>query len=112
MSKTDVWGIIVALWTSGVITAVGHAGMRFIKANTKNKNVQLFAQWADQAVSYAENNAATSETKKKQAEMFLTQRLFANNLDKAFSTDQVDAVIEQAVAKLHDWHPEIKEEGK
>lgn len=109
MSKTDMIGILVALWTSGILTAVAHAAVKFINANTKNKRLIQFSNWADQAVTFAENNAETSADKKKAAQSFLIQRLFANNIDKLFSNEQIDAVIEQAVAKLHDWHPEVKE---
>jgi len=109
MNKTDVIGIVIALWTSGILTAVVHAGVKLINANTKNKRLIAFNTWLDQAVQYAENTANTPTTKKRAAEDFLVQRLFANNVDRLFSPEQINAGIEQAVAKLHDWHPEIKE---
>lgn len=110
MKNIDWIGILIALWTSGVLTAVGHAGVNLIKANTKNKNILMAMSWANQGVQFAENNFKTSEAKKKAATNFLYDRLIANNLPFKFSDDQVNAFIESAVAKLHDWHPEIKED--
>jgi hypothetical protein len=100
----------VALWTNGVLTGVAAAVIKSIKANTKNKHVLLLTQWAEQAVQYAENHCETSDDKKKKANEILYDRLIANKIPFAFSDEQVDAVIESAVAKLHDWHPEVKEE--
>lgn len=110
MKNIDWIGILIALWTSGVLTAVGHAGVNLIKANTKNKNILMAMSWADQGVQFAENNFKTSEDKKKAATNFVYDRLIANNLPLKFSDEQVDAFVESAVAKLHDWHPEIKSE--
>lgn len=112
MSKTDLIGILIALWTSGIITAVVHAGIKLINANTKNKRLLAFTKWAEQAVAFAENNADTPAEKKREATAFLYDRLIKNKVPFNFSDDQVDAEIEKAVAKLHDWHPEVKEEEK
>jgi hypothetical protein len=109
MSKADVYAILVALWTSGILTSVALAVIKLIKANTKNKHVLLFTQWAEQAVQYAETHGKSSDDKKKKANEILYDRLIANKIPFAFSDEQVDAVIESAVAKLHDWHPEVKE---
>lgn len=112
MSKTDLIGILIALWTSGILTAVVHAGIELINANTKNKRLLAFTKWAEQAVAFAENNAETPLEKKNAAKKFLYDRLISNKLPFNFSDEQVDAEIEKAVAALHDWHPEIKEEKK
>ena len=70
MSKTDLIGILIALWTSGIITAVVHAGIKLINANTKNKRLLAFTKWAEQAVAFAENNADTPAEKKREATAF------------------------------------------
>lgn len=109
MNKNDWLQILIALWTSGILTAVVTAGIRLINANTKNKNILMVTKWAEQAVQYAENNSDTPESKKKDATNFVYNRLIVNKLPFKFSDEQVDALIESAVAKLHDYHPEIKE---
>ncbi|WP_349584841.1 phage holin, LLH family [Leuconostoc citreum] len=110
MGKTDVWGVFVALWTSGVLTAVGHAVIRLVQANAKNKNILSFTKWAEQGVQYAETLNVSSEEKKQAAIKVVYDRLIANKLPFTFSDEQVSAEIETAVAKLHNWHPEIKQE--
>lgn len=112
MSKTDLIGIFIALINSGIIYAIANAGIKLINANTKNKRLLAFTKWAEQAVAFAENNADTPLEKKNAAKKFLYDRLISNKLPFNFSDEQVDAEIEKAVAALHDWHPEIKEENK
>lgn len=100
--------LFLAIWTLLIATGLLPFAIRWAIANTKNKNVKLFEEWALQAVTYAEENSDTSEAKKAQAISFVTDRLRKNNLLKKFSSEQIDAVIEKAVADLHDWKPEIK----
>lgn len=112
MSKADWYALVVALWTSGVLTGVAHAVINLIKANTKNKNVLLLTNWVEQGVNFAESKTdLVGEDKKKAAISLVSQRLFANNLDKVFSAEQIDAEVEKAVADLHNWHPEVKTEN-
>ena len=100
--------LILALWTLLLATGLVSAGIKWAIANTKNKNILMFEKWALQAVNYAERNSDTGAAKKSQAISFVTDELRKNNLLKKFSKEQIDAVIEQAVAELHDWKPEVK----
>lgn len=107
MSKAIEFGM--AIWTLLIATGLLPFAIKWAIANTKNKNIKLFEEWALQAVQYAEANSNTSDAKKQEAIAFVANRLKANNLVGKFSDEQVDAVIEKAVAELHDWHPEIKQ---
>lgn len=100
--------LFLAIWTLLIATGLLPFAIKWAIANTKNKNIKLFEEWALQAVQYAEANSDTSEAKKAQAISFVTDRLRNNDLLKKFSAEQIDAVIEKAVADLHDWKPEIK----
>lgn len=100
--------LFLAIWTLLIATGLLPFAIKWAIANTKNKNIKLFEEWALQAVQYAEANSDTSEAKKAQAISFVTDRLRKNDLLKKFSSEQIDAVIEKAVADLHDWKPEIK----
>lgn len=92
---------IVALWSTGIITAVAHAASRFLVSHTKNKNLLLLNEWAMQAVQYSEKHLQGSEQKKQAAMNFLTDRLNANKLGMKFDSKQLDTVIELAVTALH-----------
>ena len=91
---------VLALWSTGVLTAVAHAASRFFVSNTKNKNLLLLNEWAMQAVQYAETHLHSSTDKKKAAMSFLAERLSANKLGVKFDDKQLDTVIELAVTKL------------
>ena len=90
----------LALWSTGIITAVAHAASRFFIAHTKNQNLLLLNEWAMQAVQYAEKHLQGSAEKKKAALNFLTDKLNANKLGLKFDEKQLDTVIELAVRKL------------
>ena len=92
---------VLALWSTGVLTAVAHAASRFFVSHTKNKNLLLFNEWAMQAVQYAETHLQGSAEKKQSALNFLTNKLNANKLGLKFDSKQLDAVIELAVSTLH-----------
>ena len=91
---------IIALWSTGIITAVAHAASRFLVSHTKNKNLLLLNEWAMQAVQYAETHLHSSTDKKHAAMSFLTERLNANKLGVKFDEKQLDTVIELAVRQL------------
>lgn len=91
---------VLALWSTGVLTAVAHAASRFFVSHTKNKNLLLLNEWAMQAVQYAETHLHSSTDKKKAAMSFLAERLSANKLGVKFDDKQLDTVIELAVTKL------------
>lgn len=92
---------VLALWSTGILTAVAHAASRFFVAHTKNKNLLLLNEWAMQAVQYAETHLQGSAEKKHSALNFLTNKLNANKLGLKFDSKQLDAVIELAVSTLH-----------
>lgn len=92
---------VLALWSTGVLTAVAHAASRFFVSHTKNKNLLLLNDWAMQAVQYAETHLQGSAEKKQSALNFLTNKLNANKLGLKFDSKQLDAVIELAVSTLH-----------
>lgn len=92
---------VLALWSTGVLTAVAHVASRFFVAHTKNKNLLLLNEWAMQAVQYAETHLQGSAEKKENALNFLTNKLNANKLGLKFDSKQLDAVIELAVSTLH-----------
>ena len=92
---------VLALWSTGVLTAVAHAASRFFVSHTKNKNLLLLNEWALQAVQYAETHLQGSAEKKQSALNFLTNKLNANKLGLKFDSKQLDAVIELAVSTLH-----------
>ncbi|QDJ58131.1 hypothetical protein EFA59_00720 [Weissella hellenica] len=92
---------VLALWSTGVLTAVAHAASRFFVAHTKNKNLLLMNEWAMQAVQYAETHLQGPAEKKQSALNFLTNKLNANKLGLKFDSKQLDAVIELAVSTLH-----------
>jgi predicted P-loop ATPase len=92
---------VLAIWSTGVLTAVAHAASRFFVAHTKNKNLLLLNEWAMQAVQYAETHIQGSAEKKQSALNFLTNKLNANKLGLKFDSKQLDAVIELAVSTLH-----------
>ena len=92
---------VLALWSTGVLTAVAHVASRFFVAHTKNKNLLLLNEWAMQAVQYAETHLQGSAEKKQSALNFLTERLNANKLGLRFDDKQLDTVIELAVMALH-----------
>lgn len=92
--------LILFLYNTGLLTAVGYAISRFFIAHTKNKNLLLLEQWALQAVQYSETHLQGSEEKKQAALNFLTDRLNANKLGLKFDAKQLDTVIELAVTKL------------
>lgn len=92
---------MLALWSTGVLTAVAHAASRFFVSHTKNKNLLLLNEWAMQAVQYAETHLQGSAEKKQSALNFLTNKLNANKLGLKFDSKQLDAVIELAVSTLH-----------
>ncbi|WP_419154614.1 phage holin, LLH family [Weissella bombi] len=92
---------VLALWSTGIITAVAHAASRFFIAHTKNKNLLLLNEWAMQAVQYAETHIKGSDEKKQTALNFLADRLNANKLGFKFDSKQLDTVIELAVTALH-----------
>ncbi|QPI45965.1 phage holin, LLH family [Weissella paramesenteroides] len=100
ISHISEW--VLALWSTGVLTAVAYAASRFLVAHTKNKNLLLLNEWAMQAVQYAETHLHLhSSTDKKQAALsFLTERLNANKLGLKFDDKQLDTVIELAVREL------------
>lgn len=108
MSKAIEFGM--AIWTLLIATGILPFAIKWAIANTKNKNIKLFEEWALQAVQYAEANSDTSDAKKKEAISFVRDRLKANKMVSKFSDEQIDAVIEKEVAALHDWHPEAKQE--
>ena len=92
---------VLALWSTGVLTAVAHAASRFFVSHTKNKNLLLLNEWAMQAVQYAETHLQGSAEKKQSALNFLTNKLNANKLGLKFDSKQLDAVIELTVSTLH-----------
>ena len=92
---------VLALWSTGVLTAVAHAASRFFVSHTKNKNLLLLNEWAMQAVGYSEKHLQGSAEKKQAALNFLTDRLNANKLGMKFDSKQLDTVIELAVTALH-----------
>lgn len=92
---------VLALWSTGVLTAVAHAASRFFVSHTKNKNLLLLNEWAMQAVQYARTHLQGSAEKKQSALNFLTNKLNANKLGLKFDSKQLDAVIELAVSTLH-----------
>ena len=101
MNINHISGWVLALWSTGVLTAVAHAASRFFVSHTKNKNLLLLNEWAMQAVQYAETHLQGSAEKKQSALNFLTNKLNANKLGLKFDSKQLDAVIELAVSTLH-----------
>lgn len=108
MSKTDIIGIIIAIFTSGLATKLVFALGSLIKAVSKNKNLLSAVAWSEQAVTYAEHIADTPLNKKNAAKQYLKDTLLKNGLSTKFSEEQIDTLIEVAVAALHDYHPKIK----
>lgn len=100
MTLNQIGDILLFLWNTGILTAVGYAISRFFIAHTKNKNLLLLEQWALQAVQYSETHLKGSEEKKQAALNFLTDRLNANKLGFKFDSKQLDTVIELAVKQL------------
>ncbi len=92
--------LILFLYNTGLLTAVGYAISRFFIAHTKNKNLLLLEQWALQATQYAETHMQGSDKKKQVALNFLADRLNANKLGFKFDAKQLDTAIELAVKKL------------
>ena len=101
MNINHISELVLALWSTGVLTAVAHAASRFFVSHTKNKNLLLLNEWAMQAVQYAETHLQGSAEKKQSALNFLTNKLNANKLGLKFDSKQLDAVIELAVSTLH-----------
>lgn len=108
--KVEDWiAVAVALYTTGIATAVAHAVVKLLTANTKNKNVKLLLGWVDEGVNFAESQRnLIGADKKAEAFKYVTSKLVGNKLENKFTTQQIDALIEKYVAELHDWKPEVK----
>lgn len=100
----------LALFQAGVLTSVAGAGIRYLRAATKGKNIGMFLSWAEQAVYYVEDNFTGSVKKKEQAIKFIKRRVEANGLEGKFSTEQISGAIEAVVAKLNEGRATEKAE--
>jgi len=92
--------VFTFLWTTGLLSAVVLFVIKLLKAHTKNQNLLMFYTWAQQAVHWAEVNCYCGEDKKLEASNFIATRLRANKLLSHFSDEQIEAVIEWAVAEM------------
>ena len=88
------------LWDSGILTAVAFYAIILIIANTKNKNIAMFASWTQQAVAFAEQYSNPGQEKKDLAMRLVRRRIRANGLAVRFSEEQISGAIEWALAEM------------
>lgn len=71
-----------------------------VKANTKNKNVQLAAGFAEQACLLAESFIGDGVVQQQAAVADLNKRLADNGIDKEFTQAQMLSYVNKAYAAL------------
>ncbi|GAK30559.1 hypothetical protein WOSG25_031560 [Weissella oryzae SG25] len=91
--KNNLTDILFFLYNSGMLTAVALFAIKAIKAHTKNQNLLMLATWAQQAITWADNQAGENINL---ATTFIQKRLAANNLQGRFSDAQIQAVLLKA----------------
>jgi hypothetical protein len=91
--KINYLDFLFFLWNSGLATSLVIFFNKLIKAHTKNKNLLLLNTWAEQAITWADNNVGNNMDL---ATTFIQKRLDANNLQGRFSNQQIEAVLLQA----------------
>ncbi len=93
--------LLKALWEIGIlpallILAMGWASERF----TRNKNITALLDIAEHAVNWAEVTFDGGQTQKAQAIKMISDYLMKADKAHLFTANQIDEVIEWAVAKM------------
>lgn len=71
-----------------------------VKANTKNKHVQLAAGFAEQACLFAESFIGDGVVQQQAAVADLNKRLADNGIEKSFTQEQMLSYVNKAYAAL------------
>lgn len=119
-SWSDIFVAIATIWGLAILIALAQMVINYLKTVTKNERLKFVLELADQVVGVAEKLNKPGTVKKEKATKLLTKRLEENNIDKFFTADQIDQIIENAVTHLKDFdfernikQPErIEEHGK
>lgn len=90
---------LLMLFNSNILLALAIFIIKLLRAQTKNKNLQMFETWALQAAELALTLPHT-QTNYDRAAAVLNDRLAANHLAKRFSAEQVAAGVNWAIKTL------------
>lgn len=104
---------VAVLWGVSMLLGLTKLAINYLKTVSKSARLDLALEFAEQAVIIAERTNQAGSVKKEYATSLMRKRLNDNGIDKFFTVEQIDEIVEKAVAVMDefDFERNVKEKN-